>query len=135
MEERLHSYINQELNRFLREEKPQTVYIVKLPKPQAGGMNKKINHSMAQWQRGYIRKRMLQKCKEQAVEVVEVLGKDISNECSECGACGRKSKGEFTCPVCGYQAEEKTNTARNVKKRGQGGRALNPKGKYSAGEV
>lgn len=131
MEEQLHGYINQELNRFLREEKPQTVYIVKLPKPRAGGVNKKINHSMAQWQRGYIRKRMLQKCKEQAVEIVEVLGKDISNECSNCGAIGKKSKGEFSCPVCGYQGEEKTNTARNVKKRGQGDGVLNPKGKYS----
>lgn len=134
MEEQLHSYINQELNRFLREEKPQTVYIVKLPKPRAGGVNKKINHSMAQWQRGYIRKRLSQKCREQAVEIVEVLGKDISNECSECGALGKKTKGEFVCPVCGYQAEEKTNTARNVKKRGQGDGVLNPKGKYSIGD-
>ena len=131
MEEQLHSYINQELNRFLREEKPKTVYIVKLPKPQAGGMNKKINHSMAQWQRGYIRKRMLQKCKEQTVEIVEVLGKDISNECSSCGAIGKKEKREFICPQCGYQSDEKTNTARNVKKRGQGGGALNQGGTYS----
>lgn len=120
LEEQLHSYINQELNQFLKEEKPQTVYIVKLPKPQAGGANKKINHSLAQWQRGYIRKRLVQKCKEQSVEVVEVLGKDISNECSKCGARGKKTEGMFTCPVCGYQEEEKTNTARNVKKRGQG---------------
>ena len=131
MEEQLHSYINQELNRFLREEKPQTVYLVKLPKPHAGGVNKKINHSVAQWQRGYIRKRLAQKCMEQAVEVVEVLGKDISNECSECGAIGEKSKGEFVCPACGFRIEEKTNTARNVKKRGQGDGVLNPKGKYS----
>ncbi|MCI9619134.1 MAG: transposase [Dorea sp.] len=131
MEEQLHSYINKELNRFLREEKPKTIYIVKLPKPQAGGVNKKINHSMAQWQRGYIRKRMLQKCMEQAVEVVEVLGKDISNECSSCGAIGKKEKGEFICPQCGYQSEEKINTARNVKKRGQGDGALNRGGTYS----
>ncbi len=130
IEEQLHSYINQELNRFLREEKPQTVYIVKLPKPHAGGVNKKINHSMAQWQRGYIRKRMSQKCREQSVEIVEVIGKDISNECSNCGAIGKKSKGEFICPACGYQEEEKRNTARNVKKRGQGDGVLNPKGKH-----
>ena len=120
LEERLHSYINQELNVFLREEKPGTIYIVKLPKPQSGGANKRINHSVAQWQRGYIRKRLYQKCSEQSVEIVEVLGKDISNECSECGAMGRKKEGIFTCPVCGYEEEEKRNTARNVKKRGQG---------------
>lgn len=132
MEERLHSYINQELNRFLREEKPMTVYIVKLPKPHSGGKNKKLNHSMAQWQRGYIRRKILQKCKEQAVEIIEVLGKDIGNKCSVCGAIGKKFQGEFICPICGYRSEEKLNTARNVKKRGQGDGAINPKGSYSA---
>jgi len=120
LEEQLHSYINHELNRFLLEEKPKIVYIVKLPKPRAGGVSKKINHSLAQWQRGYIRKRLTQKCAEQSIEIVEVLGKDISNECSVCGAIGKKSEGMFRCSECGYMEEEKKNTARNVKKRGQG---------------
>ena len=124
MEERLHCYINQELNRLLREEKPKTIFIVKLPKPQAGGHNKKINYVVGQWQRGYIRKRLTQKCKEQSVEIVEVLGKDISNECSECGAIGMKTEGRFHCPACGYEMEGKVNTARNVKKRGKGDGAL-----------
>ncbi len=120
LEEQLHSYINHELNRFLLEEKPKIVYIMKLPKPRAGGVSKKINHSLAQWQRGYIRKRLTQKCAEQSIEIVEVLGKDISNECSVCGAIGKKSEGMFRCSECGYMEEEKKNTARNVKKRGQG---------------
>lgn len=120
LKESLHSYINHELNHFLQEEKPGIVYIVKLPKPQGGGKNKQINHSISQWQRGYIRKRLTQKCKEQSVKIVEVLGKDVSNECSNCGAVGKKQNGRFICPVCGYEAKEKVNTARNVKKRGQG---------------
>ena len=120
LEEQLHGYINQELNRLLKSEKPKTIYIVKMPKSQAGGHNKRINYTVSQWQRGYIRKRLTQKCKEQSVEIVEVLGKDISNECSACGAIGTKAEGMFRCPVCGYEMEEKTNTARNVKKRGQG---------------
>ena len=62
----------------------------------------------------------MQKCKEQSVEIVEVLGKNISNECSVCGAFGAKADGMFRCLACGYQAEEKMNTARNVKNRGQG---------------
>ena len=120
LEERLHGYINQELNTFFSLEKPKTIYLVKLPKPQAGGYNKKINYSIGQWQRGYIRKRLEQKCKERSVEIIEVLGKDISNECSKCGSIGTKVKGKFVCSVCGYLIEEKVNTARNVKKRGQG---------------
>ncbi len=120
LEEGLHGYINQELNRFLRNEKPKMIYIVKLPKPQAGGHNKRINYAVGQWQRGYIRKRLTQKCKEQSIEIVEVLGRNISNECSECGSGGTKAEGKFVCSACGYHAEEKTNTARNVKRRGQG---------------
>lgn len=118
--ERLHGYINQELNNFLKTEKPRVIYMVRLPKPQAGGINKKINHSVAQWQRGYIRKRLEQKCQEQSVEIVEVLGKDISVQCSRCGARGVRSEGSFHCPQCGYESDEKTNTAQNVKRRGQG---------------
>jgi len=118
LEERLHSYINHELNCFLREEKPQTIYIVKLPAPTAGGVNKKINYTVSQWQRGYIRKRLEQKCREHSVEIVEVFGKDISKECSSCGAIGKKSDGRFDCPICGYHTEEKINTACNIKKRG-----------------
>lgn len=123
-EEKLHSYINHELNRFLQEEKPRIVYIVKLPKPQGGGKNRKINQSVSMWQRGYIRSRLLQKCREQSVEVAEVLGKGISRECSCCGVEGTRIEGMFFCQGCGYTAEEKTNTARNVLKRGLEGRVL-----------
>lgn len=116
----MYSYINQELNRFFRIEKPGTVYIVKLPRPQPGGANKKINNTVTLWQRGYIRKRLTQKSQERSVEIVEVIGKDISNECSNCGAMGSRKEGKFLCSACGYCEDEKTNTARNVKKRGQG---------------
>lgn len=123
-EEQLHSYINHELNRFLKEEKPQTVYVAKLPKPQVCGPDKRINYSVSVWQRGYIRRRLMQKCMEESVEMAEVLGKGISTECSSCGGMGIKKEGVFTCMSCGFSCDEKTNTACNVKKRGQGGRVL-----------
>ena len=122
--EQLHSYINHELNDFLETEKPKVIYSVRLPAPRQGGVNPRINHTVSMWQRGYIRKRLKQKCLEQSIELVEVPGKDISNECSHCGAIGIKAEGIFCCPQCGYEAEEKTNTARNVKIRGQGERIL-----------
>lgn len=122
--EQLHSYINHELNRFLQTEKPKTVYMVKLPRPCAGGVNKKINNSVALWQRGYIRERLQLKCREQSVEFIEVLGKGISSECSCCGASGTKKDGKFICPDCGYTIEEKVNTSRNVLKRGKDGKII-----------
>lgn len=125
LEGRLHSYINQELNRFLREEKPLEIYLPKLPGPQAGGYgyNKHINFAVSGWQRGYIRRRLMQKCREHSVTVTEVFGKGVSSVCSRCGAAGVKKGGVFTCPVCGSQEEDKVNTARNAKIRGQEHRA------------
>ena len=124
-QERIHSYINQELNRLFREEKPGRIYLVKLPPPKAGGINRKINQGVTLWQRGYIRNRLALKCRENGVELVDVLGKDVSSECSRCGGTGEKKEGMFTCVHCGQTMEEKVTTARNVLKRGQAGKTVN----------
>lgn len=118
MTETMHSYINHELKRFLEEEKPKVIYLAKLPKNQGQGVNRRINHSVNMWHRGYIRDRLEQKCKEHAVEIVEVWGKDISNLCSHCGEMGSRKDGMFHCENCGNKLEEKVNTARNAGKRG-----------------
>lgn len=118
MQEFLHSYINMELNRFLREEKPKTVCLPKLPPPKGSGFKASINYSAVMWQRGYIRARLEQKCREQSVELIKVYAKDISRECSRCGAPGHTENREFRCPVCGYRADIKVNAAKNAKKRG-----------------
>lgn len=117
-EEQLHSYINQELNRFFRTEKPKILYLPKLPGPSINSTNKKINHSVTLWQRGYIRSRLEQKCREQSVKIVEVLGKDISNVCSVCGSFGQKVDGMFFCGSCGRNLPDRLNAAQNAKKRG-----------------
>lgn len=119
-EEQLHSYINQELNRFLQTEKPQVIYLPKLPRPLAGTSNVRANPMAALWQRGYIRKRLMQKCQEQSVKLVEVFGKNISKECSQCGAFGCTEKGIFFCADCGNQMEDRVNGAKNARKRGEG---------------
>lgn len=124
LEEQLHVYINQELNRFLQIEKPQTIYMVKLPGPRAGGISSRINHQVNIWQRGYIRDRLMQKCKEHSIELLEVLGKDISRECSNCKSTGDTKDGVFVCKNCGYTADKKLNTARNTLQRGLEGKVL-----------
>ena len=121
MDEQIHSYINMELNRFLKTEKPSIVYIPKLPANVVGGKVKKYNFHANLWQRGYIKKRLMQKCREHSIEVVEVFGKGISSACSRCGEKGMKKDGYFFCEACGYKEIEKVNTASNVKKRGLSG--------------
>jgi len=119
LEEALHTYINAEINRMLRTEKPAVVYLPKLPQSSKAGVNKKINSSVSMWQKGYVRNRLTQKCREQSIELIEVFGKDISNECSRCGAIGQKNDDVFTCKACGAALFERENAARNALKRGQ----------------
>lgn len=120
LEAALHTYINAEINRMLKTERPAVIYLPKLPQTSKAGVNKRINHSVNMWQRGYIKSRLIQKCRERSIELVEVWGKDISNECSQCGAIGKKAKDIFTCNVCGARIPERENTAKNALKRGIG---------------
>lgn len=119
LEAALHTYINAEINRMLQTERPAVIYLPKLPQSSKAGINKKINNSVSMWQRGYVRNRLSQKCKEKSIELVEVFGKDISNECSQCGTIGKKTKDIFTCDACGARLPERENTAKNALKRGQ----------------
>lgn len=119
LETTLHTYINAEINRMLDTETPRVIYIPKLPASSRAGVNKKINDSVSKWQRGYIKKRLTQKCRERSIELIEVFGKDISNECSNCGSIGSKEKNMFICKSCGNQLPERTNTAKNILKRGR----------------
>lgn len=119
----LHTYINGELNRMLETEKPGVLYIPKLPGISKAGVSRKINASMAMWQKGYVKSRLLQKCRERSIELAEVFGKGISSECSNCGQTGRKTEGIFCCEACGIQMPERENTARNALKRGRAARS------------
>lgn len=119
LETALHSYINAEINRMLETEKPGTLYFPKLPAVSKTGVNRKINASVSMWQKGYVKSRLAQKCKERSIELVEVFGKGIGTECSRCGAEGVKDGDMFRCVSCGLEMPERQNTAANVLKRGK----------------
>lgn len=119
LDAKMESYVNQEINRLIEEEKPKVLYIPKLPGNSTAGYNRKINYSVGLWKKGLIKERLQQKCLEHSVEIVEVFGKGISSDCSECGATGRYSGDIFRCGNCGYETDKKRNAARNALKRGQ----------------
>lgn len=124
LDARLETYVNQEINRMIAEEKPQIIYIPKLPQSSPAGYNKKINYSVSVWKKGFIRERLQQKCREHSIEIAEVMGKAISTECSICGGAGRYSKNIFRCESCGYEADKKINAARNAVIRGRTGQQI-----------
>ncbi len=119
LDARIESYVNQEINRMIETEKPNIIYLPKLPANSSAGYNKKINYSLGVWRKGLIRGRLQQKCLEHSVEIVEVFGKGISSECSMCGAVGKYSGDTFRCAACGYQTDKKVNAARNAIRRGR----------------
>ena len=116
-ESNLHSYINREINRLLAEEKPCAIYIMKFPQGNKRYGERTVSYSIDKWHRGYIRKQLMLKCRENAIEFVEVSGKGIADECSQCGATGKQVDGVFSC-VCGHSVPEKQNVAQNAKIRG-----------------
>lgn len=115
----MHCYINAELNRFFAEERPKVAYLPKIPRAGKASAVHKHNLYLHMWQRGYVRRRLEQKCIEHSVALVEVHAKDISTTCSQCGSLGEKARGLFSCLACGYQDDAKANAARNAKNRGQ----------------
>lgn len=119
LEAALHTYVNKEINRMLETEKPGIIYFPKLPGVTKAGVNKKVNATVSMWQKGYVRSRLEQKCRERSIEMVEVFGKRISALCSRCGAEGKKDGYMFCCDSCGLEMPERQNTAENILDRGK----------------
>ncbi len=119
LEAALHTYVNAEINRMLETERPGTVYFPRLPGTSKAGVNKRVNAAVSMWQRGYVKSRLIRKCRERSVNFVEVFGKGIGVMCSRCGAAGRKDGEIFRCGSCGLEMPEKQNTAGNVLRRGR----------------
>lgn len=122
LDARIESYVNHEINRLIEEEKPKILYLPRLPKNSQAGYNKKINYSVGIWKKGLVRERLRQKCMEHSVEIEEVFGKAVSAMCSNCGETGKYDGDRFRCGGCGYEADKKTNAARNALKRGRAAR-------------
>ncbi len=120
LEKALHDYVNGKINRMLETEKPGTVYYPKLPPKSKAGVNRRVNATVSMWQKGFVKSRLTQKCRERSIELAEVFAKGISTQCSNCGADGAKKDDLFRCPSCGLKLSERQNAARNVLKRGRG---------------
>ncbi|MCI9142708.1 MAG: transposase [Lachnospiraceae bacterium] len=119
LEAALHAYVNAEINRMLETEKPAVIYYPKLPGTTKAGANRKVNATINMWQKGFVKSRLTQKCRERSIKLIEVFGKGISVLCSRCGGEGAKDGGMFCCKSCGLELPERQNTAANVLKRGK----------------
>lgn len=117
----LKAYINSEIDRMLKEEKPAVIYIAKLPRSVAkrGIRAGNVNRKLSSWQRGYISERLSYKCQINGVRLVRIFARDSSALCSVCGKPGKKEAGYFQCPSCGRRVENGQNIAENILISGQ----------------
>lgn len=128
MDEALKNYVNMEINRMLAQEKPETVYMAKLPRnPRMRMKGMGDTHLLRMWKKGFVTERLQWKCRKNGIKIVEVIGRGIGRECSVCGQTGYADGETFKCPACGFEENKKVNTARNALNRGKTGKQLNKK--------
>lgn len=114
--QRTATYINSEINRMFREEKPKKIVITKpVTKNRTTHYSKKVNRRLARSFGGYIRERLAYKCQINSIELEAISSKGTGSICSYCGAEGKRQGADFLCEGCGIQTTIPLNSARNIK--------------------
>ena len=115
---RLESYINSEIGKFIKEDKPSDVVVEnlnfidwrkKLPK--------KIKRQLSRWTKGYIQERLEFKFSLKDIKTAVVNPAYTSQICSFCGHFGLRKGDRFYCPYCGRVVNADYNAGKNVLSR------------------
>lgn len=115
--EKTQNFINAELNRMFREEKPTRIVITKpVTKNRAKNYSKAWNRKMSRSFSGYIREQLVFKCRLNMVELIQISAKGTGSICSECGKEGKRVRADFWCEACGYRSTIAVNSARNIER-------------------
>lgn len=111
-------FINTEINRMLREEKPVRIVITKpVTKNRTKIYSKSANRKLARSFNSYIRERLAYKCRVHSIELVEISSKETGRICSSCGAEGKRQGRNFLCEGCGLETTIALNSARNIEQK------------------
>ncbi|MDE7477365.1 MAG: transposase [Lachnospiraceae bacterium] len=109
------TFINSEINRMLRLEKPGKIVITKpVIKNKTKQYSKLVNRKLSRSFRSYIRERLAYKCLINSIELIEINSNGTGSICSSCGAEGKRQGTVFTCENCGMQTTIPLNSARNI---------------------
>jgi len=112
---RLESYINNEVEKFIKKEKPSDVVLEnlnfinwreKLPK--------KIKRQLSRWVKGYINERLEYKFSLNDIKTAVVNPAYTSQICSFCGHFGVRRGDRFYCPHCDRVVHADYNAGKNV---------------------
>ena len=113
--ERTENFINAELNRMIKTEKPKLIVITKpVTKNKTKNYSKGLNLRLSRSFREFIRQRLAYKCREHGIELIEINSKGTGSVCSLCGEIGKREKEMFVCQNCGFSATIAENSAKNI---------------------
>ena len=112
------SFVNRELNRLIREEKPSVIGIENLAFVSWDDkLPKHVRRKLARWLKGYIDERLEFKCNLNGIKYEYVNAAYTSQECHLCGCLGvRPTQAKFICFNCGEMNADE-NAAKTIKKR------------------
>lgn len=114
---RTETFINTEINRMFKAEKPGRVVVTR-PVSRDGGTysprSRAANRNLSRSFYGYIRERLAYKCRVNSIELVEINSSGTGSICSCCGETGKRQGTGFVCEKCGLETTIALNSARNI---------------------
>ena len=115
---KVESYINHNINLFIKDSKPKEVvkedlsFVTKKRDKKSRAYNRK----MSQWVKGLLNDRLEYKLEYNGIKVTDVNASYTSQVCSECDSFGIRDNDKFTCPNCG-EIDANINASKNILKR------------------
>lgn len=112
------SFINSEINRMLEKEKPGKIVITRqITKNKTKLLSKEANRKLSRSFNAYARERLAYKCQIHSIELEKISSNTTGNECSSCGAIGKRQASDFICENCGLRTTIALNSAKNIQKK------------------
>ncbi|MBQ9000075.1 MAG: transposase, partial [Clostridium sp.] len=97
------SYINYNINQFIKDAKPMEVIKEDLTfsSKKRDNKSKAYNHKMSMWVKGVLNDRLEYKLKYNGIKFTDINPAYTSQTCHKCGQFGVRDNDLFTCPKCG----------------------------------
>ena len=111
-------FINQSINRFIKEEKPTEIIVEDLSWNKKNKKKKyRLGFDLSTWDKGYLQERLEFKAYENNIKITTVNPAYTSQICSCCDKLGERTGIEFKCNSCNQVLDADYNAAINIKKR------------------
>ena len=116
-DETVKSYINKNIDDFIKSEKPKEIVMENLDFVSWNDKYPKdVNRKLSRWIKGYIRSRLEYKCKLNDIKFTYINPAYTSQICNKCGRFGVRDGDSFVCEYCG-EIHADINASKNILER------------------